>query len=594
MIQLIPKGPKIPEELHRLLIYDNLVFFCGSGISKSNGLPLFDELAEKICENLKLNKDDPLLQIAKEKKDYASTFDLLESGQIPHLSVKSKILRKEIIKILSAYKKDQFENHKALLELSALPNDEGNRLVTTNFDRLFFKAGLESKFSDSAPKLAPPRKEIWKNLTFLHGVIDKKNDPEGKNLIITRRDFGQAYLYDTWASRFIIRLFQDFTVLFIGYSANDPVMSYLVSVISYENQRRRENENSENCEEISKKKERPKPSIYAFVGYEEGNKKKEEDKWKQLGVEPVPYKIYKIKEKENHSLLYETIKEWVKLKTGRRSWLKQQLTRPYKKEIDKQKAETVISTLKMDKKLAEYLPDINLSSDPKKRKPVDINWLKAFAEEKKEPRNENQTNSFLSISTQQVQTENSLLKKMTRRTVQSQPYSLWEPLSPIEKNIAKWLLHHLDKKELIHWLIKQAPLQTGLISLHPEFKEMLKWQLKTIQKNSNQQLDKRKTLFWKIVSTQKENSKDIESFHLGIPISDLNKNYSYEKAKKFLSYLEPMISFETSFYIEKFKQFTGPDKIYKTKLAINASHYPSTNLTNEKTLLFMQRIFLIY
>jgi len=48
MIQLVSKGPKIPEELHRLLIYDNLVFFCGAGISKFNGLPLFDELAEKV------------------------------------------------------------------------------------------------------------------------------------------------------------------------------------------------------------------------------------------------------------------------------------------------------------------------------------------------------------------------------------------------------------------------------------------------------------------------------------------------------------------------------------------------------------------
>ena len=219
----------------------------------------------------------------------------MESGRISSLSVKSKILREEVIKILSDYKKDQFENHKALLKLSTLPNNKGNRLVTTNFDRLFFEANPNLKF-DSAPKLAPPRKETWKNLTFLHGVIDKNNDPEGKNLILTRRDFGMAYLYDAWASRFIIQLFQEFIVLFIGYSVNDPVMNYLMSVISYENQRR---------------KKEIKPSIYAFAGYKESKKKEEEkNQWKELGVEPILYRVYKIKGKEKHSLLYETIKKW--------------------------------------------------------------------------------------------------------------------------------------------------------------------------------------------------------------------------------------------------------------------------------------------
>ena len=586
MITLVPEGPKIPEEIAQALRYDNLVFFCGAGISVSNGLPPFDKLAKKVCKNLKLNiKDDLLLKIAKKKGDYASIFDLLESGQIPHLSIKPEVVRKEVIEILSTYK-GQPEIHKALLELSTLPNNTGNRLVTTNFDRLFLKAKPTLSF-DSAPKLAPPRKKTWKNLTFLHGVIDKKNDPEGKNLILSKTDFGLAYLlHYNWASRFIIHLFQDFTVLFIGYSADDPVMNYLVSAISYENKRRRENEGAGNHKEISKKKKKTNPSIYAFVGHKEGEKEKKENKWKSIGVEPIPYKI---KEKKDHSLLYETIKEWAKLKkvglAGRRIWLKQQLEKPYKEEIDKQKAETVISTLRMDEKLAKYLPEIDLSSDPKKRKPVDISWLKAFAEEKKEPKDENQTNS-LSFSTEfESQTENSLLKKLTRRTARSQPYYLWEPLSSIEKNVAQWLLSHLDKKELIHWLIEQAPIQTGLISLHPEFQNMIKYHLKHIQENANETLDERKALFWKIISTQKNQLQDTESYTLGILINDLNNTYSYEKAIKLLSYLEPMVGFEKSVYNEMFKDITGPDKIYEAKLTINASDYPHGRLINEKTLL---------
>ena len=540
MIPLVPTGPQIPEEIAQALRYDNLVFFCGAGISKPNGLPLFNELSKQVCENLHLSIDDtPLLKVAQDRGDYAGLLNLLESGQIPNLSIKPKILRKEVIKILNAYNKDQFEIHEALLELSALSKG-GNRLVTTNFDRLFFEAGLESKFSDSAPKLIPPRKEKWKNLTFLHGVIDTDNDPEGENLILTKTDFGLAYLYDNWASRFIIQLFQDFIVLFIGYSADDPVMNYLMSAISYENKRRSKNE------------EFGSPSIYAFVGHEEGEEKKE-DTWKSIGVEPIPYNV----KNNNHSLLYETIKEWAKLKktglAGRRIWLKQQLEKPYQEERDKENAKAVISTLKVDEKLVKYLLNINLSSDPEQRKPVDISWFKVFA------------------------VENGLLKKLTHQTAESDHF-LWKPLSSIEKNIVKWLLCHLDKKELIHYIIKQAPLKTGLISLHPEFKNMLKIQLKNIQQDANQKLDERKNLFWNIISIQKDHSKSIESFCLEILIGDLNNQYSYEKATTLLSYLQPMIGFKKSVYIEKILE---PDKIYEAKLAINASHYPPEVLKNE-------------
>ena len=568
MLQFIPKGPQIPENVIQALNADSLVLFCGAGISMNNGLPSFKGLVETVCANWYIDiKENPLLKIAKERSDYAGIFDVLENDQISNLSTKPKILRKQVIKVLSDYK-DQPEIHKALLELSALPDNKGHRLVTTNFDRLFFKANKGLKF-DSAPKLIPPRKEKWRNLTFLHGVIDEDNDPESENLILTRTDFGLAYLHDNWASRFVIQLFQDFTVLFIGYSADDPVMSYLVSAISYESKRRKENRINDL---------KIKPFIYAFAGYERDQTKEVENKWKALGVEPI---LYNIKESDDHSLLYETIKEWAKLKkrglVGRKNWLKRQLKEPYREETDKQKAETVISILKTDEKLAEYLPAINLSIDPKKRKPVDISWLKAFTEETKESK----SNSFPSPK-QTVKTKNSLLGKLTQQTAQSSKLFLWEPLSSTEKNIAEWLLRHLDKKELIHWLIKKSSHRSGLVSLHPEFKIMLKDQLEHIQKNVNEKLDERKSLFWKIVSTQKNQSQDIESFNLEILIKDLDINYSYEKATKFLSYLEPMIGFKMDPYIEFDIE---SNEIYKSKLLINTSEYPYEDLQSEKALL---------
>ena len=53
MIQLIKEGPQIPEEIEQALRNDNLVFFCGAGISFANGLPLFNVLVKKVCEKTK-------------------------------------------------------------------------------------------------------------------------------------------------------------------------------------------------------------------------------------------------------------------------------------------------------------------------------------------------------------------------------------------------------------------------------------------------------------------------------------------------------------------------------------------------------------
>ena len=46
-------------------------------------------------------------------------------------------------------------------------------------------------------------------------------------MVLTDADFGRAYLTDGWATRFLMSLFQDHVVLFVGYSHNDIVMNYL-------------------------------------------------------------------------------------------------------------------------------------------------------------------------------------------------------------------------------------------------------------------------------------------------------------------------------------------------------------------------------
>ena len=98
------------------------------------------------------------------------------------------------------------------------------RIVTTNYDRLLTLAADELKLDLSlheAPYLPPG--DDFHGLVHIHGSVDQ----EGHHLVVTDSDLGRAYLGDGWATRFLRRMFTRYSVLFIGYSHNDVLISYL-------------------------------------------------------------------------------------------------------------------------------------------------------------------------------------------------------------------------------------------------------------------------------------------------------------------------------------------------------------------------------
>lgn len=70
---------------------------------------------------------------------------------------------------------------------------------------------------------ALPMGDDFEGLAYLHGCL--RQSPG--ELVVTDGDFGRAYLRDSWAARFLERMFATYTVLFVGYSHKDTVMSYL-------------------------------------------------------------------------------------------------------------------------------------------------------------------------------------------------------------------------------------------------------------------------------------------------------------------------------------------------------------------------------
>ena len=121
--------------------------------------------------------------------------------------------------------------HKELVKLALMGSNP--RIVTTNYD-LHLSTCIKEQVTAiegqpdksikeySAPAL--PQGDDFIGIVYLHGSID--GDPE--NLVATDTDFASAYMTRHWASDFLLRMFDTYTVLFVGYSMNDIPMKYMM------------------------------------------------------------------------------------------------------------------------------------------------------------------------------------------------------------------------------------------------------------------------------------------------------------------------------------------------------------------------------
>lgn len=113
-------------------------------------------------------------------------------------------------------------NHLALARFATAA---GAPIVTTNYDVHIEAAAAEMALSLGEVYCGPalPLGREVRGLVHLHGSVSRP----ASELIVTDDDFGRAYLTDGWARRFVQDLFEHWTVLFIGYSHSDVVMTYL-------------------------------------------------------------------------------------------------------------------------------------------------------------------------------------------------------------------------------------------------------------------------------------------------------------------------------------------------------------------------------
>jgi SIR2-like domain/Domain of unknown function (DUF4020) len=241
----------------------NLVIFAGAGVSKGDpaNCPTFWELAEKIGNSPVPDKEGNALDryLGRLHKEGVRVHE--QACRILGESSEPNLLHKELLKLFSSADKV--------------------RIVTTNFDR-HFSTAAETIFPEINTFYAPalPLGNDFEGIVYLHGSINQRPD----RLVLTDSDFGKAYLTEGWATNFLKTLFSHYTVLFVGYSHEDIVVSYLARGLP------------------------PNNSSQRFALVRDKDAKEREQNWAHLGIDICTYPT--MSEPDAHSALGNSIKRW--------------------------------------------------------------------------------------------------------------------------------------------------------------------------------------------------------------------------------------------------------------------------------------------
>ncbi len=288
-MQFIAKGPNVPEELLQAHEDGQVVFFCGAGISYPADLPGFSGLVHRIYKEIG-EIPSPVEQSALANHSYDMAIGLLENRIVGH----RQRVRSAIAEILTPNlsKRNALATHEALLSLSKSADDRV-RLITTNFDRLFIEAMKRLNVdypSYCAPLLPVPKKQKWDGIVYLHGLLAESSTASDlERLVVSSGDFGLAYLTERWASRFVSELLRGYTLCFVGYSIDDPVLRYMMDALA--------------ADRLLGEKS---PDAYAFGGHALGKETEAAEEWTAKNVRPILYN----NSSKDHSLLHKTLRAW--------------------------------------------------------------------------------------------------------------------------------------------------------------------------------------------------------------------------------------------------------------------------------------------
>lgn len=193
--------------LARELVKDKLIIFVGAGVSINSKLPSWNKLVEAFAKELNLEKEQfTSEEIFEIPEKYYSIL-----GKVPFYRVLENIFKKEF---------EPNSIHEALEKL------EFNYIITTNFDTL-----IENKLNENYEYDVIKKDEDLAHSSKTKMIIKMHGDFDNKNIILKKSDFENYEEKFPLISTFIKGLFTTNTILFIGYSLNDPNVKNMLSWI---------------------------------------------------------------------------------------------------------------------------------------------------------------------------------------------------------------------------------------------------------------------------------------------------------------------------------------------------------------------------
>lgn len=252
----------IPQQLLDAAAKDEVVFFVGAGASFNPpaNLPSYNQLAAMLADEADESRpcDDEQLD---------RFIGMLPGNFNVHKRTKD-IMRGDDIHCNST--------HEAIVRLAS--SVKTPRIVTTNYDLLLEEAAQKQNCDLGRSYYGPavPIGSDFSGLLYLHGSVDSPD----REIVLDDRDFARAYLSEGWATRFLLKLFETYTVVFIGYSFGDVIMRYLALGISSH--------------------ARPR---YIFLSEEDMDGR--DNEWQHNGIIPIPYPAA-----NGHHALVEALTAW--------------------------------------------------------------------------------------------------------------------------------------------------------------------------------------------------------------------------------------------------------------------------------------------
>ncbi len=288
--------------------------------------------------------------------------------------------------------------------------------------------------------LLPIPKSRWNGIVYLHGLLPNKfSDRANNRLVLSSGDFGLAYLNERWAARFVSELFRTYTICFVGYSINDPILRYMMDALA-----------------ADRLLGESPPEMFAFGSYSKGKKDERAKEWKAKNVTPILYQ-----ERDLHLYLHATLRSWAKTYrdgvSGKESIvIEHSITRPQTSTLEDNFVGRVLWALSDP----SGLPARRFAGDKFLDPAPSLDWLDILSE-----------NRYTYVDLQQFGVS-PLLKQHEKLSFsflnRPMPSKFIEHMSLVENNsglknlddimlnLSSWLTRHLNDPKLLLWFANKG------------------------------------------------------------------------------------------------------------------------------------------